>query len=616
MKYRRSAAPAAGLPAVLIAAACVVSCGGPGKTVPLRTSSIPVMEAPLPAAPVAAPAAQPPAPAVPEKPAEAVAPAPAMAAAPAAADIDALPVLAPPDLAAWAREAARGENGEEQPEEGASDDYNELVGPFDEDIIREIEKPAAAQAEQPAAEAQPPAAPAVVYDIPIELNQQVLGYIQLFQTVRRESFEFGLARSRIYEKRMKAILAEEGVPADLYYLCLIESAFNPKAYSRARAMGPWQFIESTGRLYSLTRDWWFDERRDPDKSTRAAARHLRDLYAELGSWPLALASYNAGMGYVKKMMAKQGTADFWSLKLVSQTRNYVPAFMAATIIAKEPEKYGFQLAYQPPLEYERVTVDECTDLEVIADCAGVTVEEIRALNPELLRWCTPPMLKGFAVAVPAGTGERFAEKYAQIPREKKVAWRRYLIAPGDSLSLIAAKFGAPVPVIQEVNGLKKSTLIIAGNYLLIPVPGQASAITGEQARKVVTSVAPPPAEAAGARTRLSYRVRPGDTLWDIALRHGVTVEELRSWNAELQGDILFAGNLLTVWSSRRAEPATTQAAGGAQRFTYLVKKGDTLWGIARRFEKGVDDICRANGFHPTKLLYPGDSITIPGTDNL
>jgi membrane-bound lytic murein transglycosylase D len=599
------------------------ACGGPSVVVS-RTSSLPVMDPPAPAAEPA--------------PAQAVQ-AEARAAEPVPAAVSLAPpepVVAPPDLAAWAREVVQRDLPPSE-EPAVSDDYNELVSPFDEKIIEEIAQdqsrelaelalavhsaqpppvplplPAEPGSPVPAPEAVPAdIPPAISYDIPIEFNKQVLAYVELFQTVRRASFEVGLVRSRIYEERMKRILAEEGVPLDLYYLCLIESAYQPKAYSRAHAMGPWQFIESTGRLYGLNRDWWMDERRDPDKSTRAAARHLRDLYRETGSWPLSLAAYNAGLGYVKRMVAKHGTTDFWSLKLVAQTKNYVPAFMAATIISKEPEKYGFILDYQPPLDYERVTVDQCTSLEVIAECAGTTVDEIRALNPEILRWCTPPVAGGYEIAVPRGSSARFNERYAQIPKDRKLSWSRHQIVAGDTLSGISLKFGTPMDAIAQVNNLKLTSLLRVGDYLLIPIPGSTTPPPESETRRVAALVTP--STQAGAGTKLSYRVRPGDNLWLIAQRHRVSVEELKSWNGSLEGELLHTGDLLTVWS-RQPIPELTASrevkpmASGS----YQVKRGDTLWSIARRFATDVENLCRLNGFPSSRPLMPGDTISIPG----
>ena len=260
-----------------------------------------------------------------------------------------------------------------------------LVGPNDDKLLLEVEKRVVIVPAEPAIKISEP-----VYDIPMDLNTKVLDYVEIFQTTRRSSFEAGLLRSRKYEALMKPIFAEYGIPTDLYYLALIESGFNPKAYSSAKAMGIWQFIASTGKLYGLHRTNWLDERRDPEKATRAAARHLKDLFDEFGSWPLAFAGYNAGRGRVQRAIAKAGTNDFWSLKLPGETSNYVPAFFAALIIAKEPERYGFQLEYDELQPTEIMEVGGGTRLSLVAALCRTSVDTIQDLNPELRKSTVPP----------------------------------------------------------------------------------------------------------------------------------------------------------------------------------------------------------------------------------
>ncbi len=570
-----------------------------------------------------------------EPPVETAVP-PSLAAAPTASEPPAEATVAPPDLASYVKEAverALPEASDESVsaiEEPVRDDYAELVGPEDDRLIENISRnlppptpPVEVASLPPEMVVEPPAQPvpaaippaaSPAFDMPIETDHvQVLGYVELYRTVKRPAFERGLVRVKVYEKMMKEILAEEGVPRDLYYLALIESAFNPKAYSRARAVGPWQFIESTGKLYDLPRDWWVDERRDPEKSTRAAARHLRDLYAEFGSWPLALAAYNCGAGRVGRALKAKPGGDFWSLRLPKQTRNYVPAFMAATTIAKDPERYGFFLDYEPPIEYDRVTVTGCTDLDIVAECAGCTVDDIRALNPQLLRWCTPPVDGEYTLAVPAGAGERFAEAYAQVPTSRKVRWKRYQIVPGDSFSTIARRFGIPAAAIAEANDLKLTSIIRAGAHLLIPLPGSEAggAIDREETRKVAAIVSPARKETE-ARVQIAYRVRPGDTLWDIAQRHGVTVQELRDWNPGAEA--LRLGDQLTVWSLRASVTEPPPSTRNQRRqTTYQIRRGDTLWSISRKFDTDMDELCRANGLSSRRVtLTPGKTLTIPG----
>ncbi len=355
-----------------------------------------------------------------------------------------------------------------RPVEEKTEPVPELVGPDDEEILEKFESQGEVQAPPPIETAR---RPSVEYDIPMERNIKVLNYIELFQTSRRENFLHGLSRSKKYEEMIKGIFRDEGVPTDLYYLALIESAFNPRAYSSAKASGIWQFIYTTGRSYGLKRTHWIDERRDPEKSTRAAARHLRDLHDDLGSWPLALAAYNAGINRVKRDIRKAGTRDFWKLRLPRQTRNYVPAFYAALMIARSPEQYGFAVEYDPPVKYETVEVYGGTRLSLVAAFCNTSLQDIRDLNTALRQGCAPPG-DNYALNVPTGKGEEVIAGLARTPRPKVTDWGSYHIRSGDTLSTIAARFGTTVEAIQEVNNLP-GHFIRAGNRLMIPGSGIA-----------------------------------------------------------------------------------------------------------------------------------------------
>ena len=259
------------------------------------------------------------------------------------------------------------------------------------------------------------------YNVPIVYNEHVEAYINLFQTRLRDRFEVWLARSGQYVPMIQKILKKNDLPEDLAFLPLIESGFNPKAYSSAKAVGPWQFMSPTGKQYGLLVNKWIDERRDPVKSTVAAASYLKNLYGMFQSWALSLASYNAGEGRISRAMAKTQAEDFWELKesdhIHDETKNYVPKFMAATIIAKDPEKYGFFIDYHAPLVYDEVGVPTATSLKVIARAAGVSVEKIKFYNPELKLDTTPPNYPGYRLKIPPGTRETVA---ANLASKKKV----------------------------------------------------------------------------------------------------------------------------------------------------------------------------------------------------
>lgn len=484
-----------------------------------------------------------------------------------------------------------------RPVEEKTEPTPELVGPDDDEILEKFESQGEVQAPPPIETARPRS---VEYNIPMERNIKVLNYIELFQTSRRENFLHGLSRSKKYEEMIKGIFRDEGVPTDLYYLALIESAFNPRAYSSAKASGIWQFIYTTGRSYGLKRTHWIDERRDPEKSTRAAARHLRDLHDDLGSWPLALAGYNAGVNRVKRDIGKAGTRDFWKLRLPRQTRNYVPAFYAALIIAKEPEHYGFAIEYDPPVKYETVKVYGGTRLSLVAAFCSTSLQEIRDLNTAIRQGCAPPG-GNYSLNVPTGKGEEVLAGLARTPRPKVTDWGSYHIRSGDTLSTIASRFGTTVEAIQEVNNLP-GHFIRAGNRLMIPGSG------------LVGGVIPREPNMDAFPSSGSYRVRRGDSLWSISRRFGLSLERLTALNGIRADSTLSIGRVLTLRSpaEKKGPSLAKSTAGSGGTSLYRIRKGDNLWGIARRFDTDVKSLRRANSLSPGQVIYPGDRIIIPG----
>jgi membrane-bound lytic murein transglycosylase D len=382
----------------------------------------------------------------------------------------------------------------------------------------------------------------ITYDVPIVLNESVEGHLEYFQTTIRERFGMWLQRSKQYLPLMKDIFKQHELPEDLVFVALIESGFNPYAYSRAKAVGPWQFISGTGRRYGLKINEWIDERRDPVKSTDAAARYLKDLYAQFGSWPLALASYNAGEGRVARAIARTRSDDFWKIKqtrhLRPETRNYVPKFMAATIIAKNPEKYGFTLTDAEPFHYDEAPIDSPTDLRVIAKAAAVDYEVIKQLNPELRQGVTPLYYANYRIKLPAGTRDTFIESFSNIPKEDRLIWIRHTVRQGETLSLLARRYGTTVQTLQEANHLGHRTVLGIGASMLIPAKGATTA-----------TIAPASVEAQAApqqQHRSTYRVRSGDTLWEIARQFGITIKQLQDWN-RLSSTKIRAGQRLILY---------------------------------------------------------------------
>jgi membrane-bound lytic murein transglycosylase D len=427
----------------------------------------------------------------------------------------------------------------------------------------------------------------------------------------------GLERMGRYQPMIERILKEEGVPLDLIYLAQAESAFLPRALSRAKAKGMWQFISSRGKEYGLRQTWWIDERSDPEKSTRAAARHLKDLYEEFGDWYLAMAAYNSGPVRVQRAMNKTRADNFWTLAdkraLPRETINYVPNILALTIIGKNPEKYGFSVTPAPPLETERVTVDKATDLRVIAEAIDFPVEELRGLNTHVLRWTTPPEDPDFELILPKGYSEKFAERVAELPDSKRVLFREHVVRKGDTLGAIAKKYGTSSSQLTQANNLGKKPVLKIGQSLIIPMSGLTPppvATASKTSKPVVQTVQTVASTAAKA---VLYTVRSGDTLSKIASRFNTTVDKLKAWN-RLHSTKLAVGKKLVV-SEPTAAPVPAAAAPSAdtQKVVHQVKPGETLDRIASTYKTSVNAIILWNETEDLSVIHPGDRITIfPG----
>src|SRR4051794_16932512 len=380
------------------------------------------------------------------------------------------------------------------------------------------------------------------YDIPVELNDAVVAYIRFFQTDAREHFSKWLSRSTRYIPMMRQVLEKEGLPLDLVYLSMIESGFSAYATSFARAAGPWQFVVGTSRRYGLLSDFWVDERRDPYKSTIAAARYLRVLKERFhGNWYLAWAGYNAGEGKIDRAIRNEKTTDFWRMMgkgrtLRAETKHYVPKLIAAALIAKHPERFGFHVEYEPPVETESVEVPDATDLHVLANAAGISFEQFHDLNPELRRFCTPP--GGWTIKLPKGGKDAFVANYAQLDAKDRLSFTEHKVEKGEPIGKIARAYGVTETAILRTNGIKSYRQIKPGRMLVIPMSSSAHGLlagsqledghrhTRVQGRTMTGTLVSVQPRAAGA----FYRVRPGDTLWNIAAKFATTVEKLRKLN--------------------------------------------------------------------------------------
>jgi len=454
----------------------------------------------------------------------------------------------------------------------------------------------------------------VAHDLPIEINDRVLAFLQYYTKGRgRTTMEVGMERMGRYQPMIERILKEEGVPLDLIYLSQAESAFEPRALSRAAAKGMWQFISSRGKEYGLRQTWWLDERSDPEKSTRAAARHLKDLYEDFGDWYLAMAAYNSGPFRVQRALDRTKADNFWTLAdkkaLPRETINYIPNILALTIIGKNPEKYGFNVTPAPALETERVPVEKATDLRVIAEAIDVPVEELRALNTHVLRWTTPPDDPDFQLVLPRGYAEKFNEQVASLPESKRVLFREHVVRKGDTLGAIAKKYGTSSALLAQANNLGKSKAVKVGQSLIIPMSGLTPP------PRLQTASNNKPATKTANRNPLQsiwYTVRAGDTLGKIASTFNTTVARLKSWN-QLSSTRLAVGKKLVVAEAPAQTPQTTTDT--PRKVIHQVKRGETLDRIATTYKTSVNAIISWNESEDLSVIHPGDKITIFLGDN-
>lgn len=450
----------------------------------------------------------------------------------------------------------------------------------------------------------------LTHDLPVTLNERVLSVVAFFQTPKgRRVIEHGLRRAGRYRELITRILEEEGLPRDLIYLAQAESAFQPHARSRRRAVGLWQFISSRAQQYGLQIDWWVDERRDPVKSTQAAARHLHDLYQQFGDWYLAIAAYNCGPGCVARALQRSGGGNYWEMVdaglLPRETRNYVPIILAVALVAKNPALYGVEVEPDPPLRFETVQVDKPTDLRRIAEAIGVDVSTLEELNPHLLHNVTPRRAN-FTLYVPPGTAETLVAELPRLPESTRVLWQQHRVRRGETLSHIAARYHTSAYAVAEANGIGLRSRLHPGDVLLIPAGG------------------PGPDELRAARSaprgERTYRVRKGDTFATIAARYGTTAQALAKANGLSLRSRPRVGSGLRI-PARGAQAASAQPpparsrtparASGAGERTHRVRSGETLWELSRRYGVSVTALREANPFLSGRPLRAGDHLRVP-----
>jgi membrane-bound lytic murein transglycosylase D len=501
----------------------------------------------------------------------------------------------------------------------------------DEALLEELAAahPRAEEAEDDAAEGRPAAIPggsealadAVTWDIDVETfnsHTRVQYYLDFFLGKGRQRMAIWLSRMPRYEPMIRERLQRDSLPGDLVYLALIESGFSNTATSRAKAVGMWQFMKATGKGYGLRIDSWVDERRDPMRATDAAAKHLRDLNRRFNSLYLAAAAYNAGSGKVSRGLGRlpddesdtvNTDAMFFRLydtKLLRrETKDYVPKLIAAALIAKQPERYGFKVEKAAPIAYDSIIVPDMTGLDVLARLADTTVAAIRELNPQYLRLATPPGTRS-VVRLPLGHGAMTVTAYAELPARQRVTFVEHFVVRGETLGGIALRYRVSQAMLMASNPKARSRSLRIGQRIVVPTGG---ALSTKVARRMAE-----PVVAAGTARRTFHRVQRGETISEIADEYGVTQRELLAWNQLDSRGRIRAGQRLRVAATNvaRTSLAVEPAALSGGSKTHVVRRGDTLKGLAKRYGVSIQAIREANGLSERETLRTGISLRIPG----
>lgn len=402
---------------------------------------------------------------------------------------------------------------------------------------------------------------------------------------------------------------EREIPLEIALLPIVESAFDPFAYSHGRAAGLWQFVPGTGRRFKLKQNWWYDGRRDVAEATRAALDYLEYLHSQFDDWLLALAAYNSGEGNVFKAIRRnraQGKpVDFWNLRLPRETRAYVPKLLALQRIVSNPDTYNITLktvADEPRLARVRLTGQ--IDLALVAELADVPVSDVYLLNPGFNRWATDPD-GPHELFLPLEKKDLFEARLTEIPADQHVRWRRHKIGSGETLSEIAARYNTTVSMLRQINGIS-GNVIRSGKHLLVPVAAQnMSAYNLSESQRLARKRSIPRGD-----QKVIHTVRPGDSFWEIARRYGTTVRQVASWNGMAPRDPLRVGEELVIWTDKPNMPAAAIPANTVRTITYTVRRGDSLSRISAKFGVSVSDLLRWNGISSKKYLQPGQKLKL------
>ena len=421
--------------------------------------------------------------------------------------------------------------------------------------------------------------------IPLVTNSQVESYIRYFQGKGRKGFNIWLKRYVQYKDLMLPILDQYDLPEELIVVSMIESGFDPKAVSKAKAVGLWQFMYLTGKQYGLNRNWYIDERQDPIKSTHAAAKYFQDLYNEFEDWYLVLAAYNTGPGRLNRALKLHETSDYWQLySLPKDTKNYIPYYLSSAIILQNPEKYGFKIPKSNPLKFDEVEIEKSSDLNVLAKAADTRVSTIKKLNPELRQPATPNN-GPYSLNIPFGRKESFYKKFNAIPDNEKFAVQKveHRVQKGENLSSIAAKYRVLKADLQTINNITNANNIRIGQVLKIPVKG---GIYANYPEKII------------------YKVKTGDQLGFIAEKYNTRASEIRKWNGMKANDSsIYPGQKLTLFVKGQPVEDTPK------KNVYIVKSGDNLSIIAKNYNTTISKIKIWNSMK-SSTIYPGQKLTI------
>ena len=436
--------------------------------------------------------------------------------------------------------------------------------------------------------------------IPLVRNKSVDQFISYFQNKGRRQFEIWLDRFYQYGPMLITILKEYELPEELAYLAMIESGLNPKAYSKAKAAGMWQFMYATGKKYGLKRNWYVDERRDPEKATHAAAKFLLDLYKEFDHWYLALAAYNGGPGRVHRASRLHQTSDFWQLhSLPRETRNYIPYYLAAAIICSDPISYGFKTPKTKPHKYEYVQIEQSADLTVLASSAGISLKTIKAYNPELRQSATP-VEAAYQLKIPVGKKDQFESNFNSLPTDQRFApqYVAHKVKRGESLWTISKKYRVSIHDLAAVNKIRNRHRLSIGQKLTIPV-------RRSNGGALLASSSGP-----SGHKKIKYKVKRGDTLGHIAEDYNTLARNIRRWNKLEYGHHIFPGQKLTIWVKEDSGQLASKSKKDRDKVVHIVKRGDTIGHIAESYRVASRNIMSWNNIKSKQTIYPGQQLTL------